>query len=146
MTYLTVTPKRRGIGREIDRFFEDWFSFPSFRGVDLDGDFSPRVNIRENKDNIQLTFELPGMKKDNIKVTVQDGMLTVSGSREFKKEDKNEDYVRNEINSGSFSRSFTLPESVNSEKITADYKEGLLEIKLDKLEEVKPKEIDVKVS
>jgi len=104
------------------------------------------VMIRETNDNVQLTFELPGMKKDDIKVAVRDGVLTVSGSREFKSESKDDDYVRCEICSGSFSRSFTLPESVNSEKISADYKNGLLEIKLDKLEEVKPKEIEVKVS
>ncbi len=146
MSYLTVRPRSNSVSQGIDRFFEDWFSFPSFRSVDFDGDFSPRVNIRENKDNIRLTFELPGMKKDNIKVTVQEGVLTVSGSREFKKEDKNEDYVRCEINSGSFSRSFTLPKSVNSEKISADYKNGLLEVTLTKLEEVKPKEVEVKVS
>jgi HSP20 family protein len=93
-----------------------------------------------------LTFELPGMDKKDIKVQVKDSVLTVSGKRELKSETKEGNTVRSEIWSGSFSRSFTLPDSINPEKIAADYKNGLLEIRMDKLEEVKPKEIEVRVS
>jgi len=79
-------------------------------------------------------------------VTMHDGLLTVSGRREFKQESKDDSCVRREIHSGEFSRSFTLPDTVDADKIQADYRNGLLEIKLAKLEEVKPKEIEVKVS
>ena len=77
---------------------------------------------------------------------VKDGNLIVSGQREFKTEEKDETFIRTEIRTGSFCRSFTLPETVNAENIGADYKNGILEVRLAKLEEVKPKEIEVKVS
>ncbi len=141
MTYLVPTNR---IAREIDNLFNDFFNFPSYRTADS-CDFMPRVNIRENDDNVFLTFELPGMEKKDIKVVVKDNVLTVSGERNFKTEEKGDGYVRTEISSGTFSRSFTLPDTVDGEKISADYKNGLLEIKLAKKEEVKPKEIEVKV-
>ena len=143
MTYLVPTTNR--IAREIDNMFSNFFNFPMFR-ADESCDFMPRVNIRDTKDNVILTFELPGMEKKDIKVTVKDGVLTVSGERKFQTEEKEDGYVRSEISSGSFARSFTLPDSVDTDKISADYKNGMLEIKLAKKEEVKPKEIEVKVS
>ena len=141
MTYLVPTNR---IAREIDNLFNDFFNFPSYRAADV-ADFMPRVNIRENDENVFLTFELPGMEKKDIKVVVKDNILTVSGERHFKTEDKENGNVRTEISSGTFSRSFTLPDTVDGNKISADYKNGLLEIKLAKKEEVKPKEIEVKV-
>ena len=145
MMNLMIRPSRNNFTREIDRFFDDIFATPAFRG-DADTDFVPRVNIKDAKDHVSLTFEIPGMNKDDIKVTVKDDLLTVSGQREWKSEEKNEQYVRSEIRSGSFSRSFTLPENVNAEKISADYRNGLLEVRLEKAEEAKPKEIEVKIS
>jgi HSP20 family protein len=142
MTWLVPTTNR--IAREIDNLFDNFFNFPSLRTVDS-CDFMPRVNIRDTKDNVIMTFELPGMEKKDIKVTVKDDVLTVSGERRFQREEKENGWVRNEIASGSFSRSFTLPDTVNTDKISADYKNGLLEIKLPKLEERKPKEIEVNV-
>lgn len=145
MTYLTLRPKKDNLTRQIDRMFNDFFSFPTVRD-ERDSDFVPRVNITDSKEDIALTFELPGMKKDDIKVTVKDNVLNVSGKREFAEEEKAENYVRTEISTGNFCRSFTLPETVDSEKISADYKDGMLTVKLAKLEEVKPKEIDVQIS
>ena len=145
MTYLTVRPKRDPWTGEIDNWFEDFFRWP-VRGREHQEGFAPKVNVDETKGEVKLTFELPGMDKSDIKVTVQEGILTVSGKREFKQESKDDCCVRREIRSGEFSRSFTLPDTVNGDKITADYNNGLLEIKLAKLEEVKPKEIEVKIS
>ncbi|MCD6249783.1 MAG: Hsp20/alpha crystallin family protein [candidate division Zixibacteria bacterium] len=145
MTYLTVQPKRQWIGNEIDRMFEDMFHWPVARR-ERDEGFAPRVNIHESDDNLRLTFELPGMDKKDVKVTLVDGVLTVSGKREFVQKADGDHYHRHEISSGEFSRSFTLPDTVNNEKISADYKNGLLEVTLAKLEEVKPKEIEVQVS
>jgi len=134
----------RSFAREIDTLFNDLLDFPAFRS-EVDSDFVPRVNIKEDKDNVRLSFELPGMKKDDIKVSIKDNMMTVSGRRESKKEEKDEKYIRTEIRSGSFCRSFTLPDTINTEKISADYKDGILEVALAKLEEVKPRQIEVKV-
>lgn len=144
MTCMTVRPVRNRWS-ELDRLFEDIWGVPVAR-AQHESDFSPRVNIDETKDHLVLTFELPGMEKKDFKVAVKDNVLTVSGKRELKNESNDGNTVRSEIWSGSFSRSFTLPETVNREKINADYKNGLLEIRMDKLEEVKPKEIEIKIS
>ncbi|MBI5266267.1 MAG: Hsp20/alpha crystallin family protein [candidate division Zixibacteria bacterium] len=144
MTSLMIRPMMNR-WNELDRLFENIWGTPALR-TECDCDFSPRVNIEETNDHLLLTFELPGMDKKDIKVQVKDRVLTVSGKRELKNETKEGNTVRSEIWSGLFSRSFTLPESINPEKIAADYKNGLLEVRMDKLEEVKPKEIEVKVS
>ncbi len=142
MTYLVPTTNR--IAREFDSLFNTFFNFPSHR-TEISCDFMPRVNIKETKDDVTLTFELPGMEKKDIKVMVKDNVMTVSGERNLKSEDKDDGYVRTEISSGSFSRSFTLPDTVDSEKVSADYKNGMLEVKMTKKEEAKPKEIEVKI-
>ena len=111
-----------------------------------DADFMPRVNIEETKDNVSLTFELPGMEKDNIKIMVKDDVLTVAGERKSFDEQKDDAFVRREIYSGKFSRSFTLPDTIDPDAVSADYKNGLLLVKLGKKEEGKPREIEVKVS
>jgi HSP20 family protein len=145
MMNLMIRPNRSSFAREIDRFFDDFFVAPTLRS-DVETDFVPRVNIKDTKDHVSLTFEIPGMNKEDIKVTVKDNLLTVSGQREWKTEEKDEQFVRSEIRTGSFTRSFTLPENVNEEKISADYRNGLLDIRLEKVEAAKPKEIEVKVS
>ena len=145
MTYLTVRPRRNWMSNEFDRMFEDFFHWPVTRQESRE-EFAPKVNIRETDDDLSLFFELPGIDKKDIKVALVDGVLTVSGKREFADESQDDHYRRLEIASGEFSRSFTLPDTVNSEKISADYKNGLLEVKLARLEEVKPKEIEVQVS
>ncbi|MCP4685528.1 MAG: Hsp20/alpha crystallin family protein [bacterium] len=142
MTNLCVRPTRHW---NMDRMFEDFFGTPA-RWEAGHSDFAPRTNIEENDNEIGLTFELPGMDKGDIKVSVVDGVLSISGERKFKKEDTDANSLRSEIRTGSFSRSFTLPDTVDSEKISADYKDGLLLVRMAKLEEVKPKEIEVKVS
>ena len=140
----SVITRPRSFTREIEGLFNDLLDFPTFRS-EVDSDFVPRVNIKEDKDNVCLSFELPGMKKDDIKVSIKDNMLTVSGQRESKSEEKDAKYIRTEIRSGSFCRSFTLPDTINTERISADYKDGILEVALAKLEEVKPRQIEVKV-
>ena len=140
--FNVVTTNR--LNREIADFMNDFFRNPA-NGTDQH-DFTPRVNIRESKDDVRLTFELPGMDKKDVKIVVAENTLTVSGERKFESEHKDADFVRNEIFTGSFSRSFTLPETIDAEKISAEYKNGLLEVTLAKKEEVKPKEIEVKIS
>ena len=93
-----------------------------------------------------MRFEVPGWDKSDLKINVKDKVLTVSGEQREESQEKNENYIRSEIRSGSFCRSFTLPNTVDADKIKADYKSGILELTLGKREEAKPKEIEVKVS
>jgi HSP20 family protein len=137
--------RSNGLNRLMDPFLDDFFSFPTIFS-DRDMEFMPRVDIRETKDHLELTFEVPGMEKDDIKIVVKDNILTVSGKRETRTETENDRLVRNEISSGTFSRSFTLPDSIARDEVNAEYKNGLLTVSLAKREEARPKEIEVKVS
>jgi len=143
MTNVMIRPNR--VSREIDSFFRDFFNHPAFES-NSEADFAPRVDIKEDQDKVALIFELPGMEKDDIKVSVKDNVLSVSGERKIECKDENEKYIRSEIRCGFFSRSFTLPKTVDSNSVSADYRNGMLTISLAKREESKPKEIEVKVS
>lgn len=147
MRNLMIRPSRTVPARDVDDIFEDFlgWSFPSWFRSRGSEEYAPRVDIRETEDKYFLTFEVPGMKKDDIDISVRQNMLTVSGKREEEKEEKDKGYIRREIASGSFSRSFTIPETVNSDSISAEYRDGLLEISMDKLEKVKPKEVKINV-
>lgn len=107
--------------------------------------WSPSCDIYETENEIVVKAEIPGVKKEDVKLSVQDNVLTLSGERKFEEETKKENYVRVERGYGSFTRSFTLPPSVDAKKISAEFKDGLLEVKLPKLEEAKPKEVEIKV-
>ena len=143
MRCSVVRPNR--IGHEVDSFLNDFFGYPKVWSVD-GASYVPKVDIVENDNTVAMRFEVPGMEKDNFKINVKDNVLTVSGERKSENEVKSNNYIRSEIRSGSFSRSFTLPETVDVDKIEADYKNGILELTLGKREEAKPREIDVKVS
>ena len=143
MRNLVVRPNR--VAREIDSLFSDFFNHPQFWATNSSA-FSPKVDIIENEDNIAMRFEVPGWDKSDLKINVKDKVLTVSGEQREESQEKNENYIRSEIRSGSFCRSFTLPNTVDADKIKADYKSGILELTLGKREEAKPKEIEVKVS
>lgn len=131
-------------GREFDSIFDSFFNTPTLRS-EGGCDFMPRVDIVEDKKSVKLEVELPGMDKDQIKVVVEDGVLTINGERKFEEEKKESNYLRSERYYGSFSRSFTLPDNVDSDKISADYKNGVLNVVLTKHEKALPKEIKVDV-
>jgi HSP20 family protein len=97
----------------------------------------PAVNITENKDDFKVSLAAPGMKKSDFNIDVQGNILTISAEMEEKKEEKEENYTRKEYNFSSFSRSFTLPDEVNKEKIEATYVDGVLNLSLPKKEEAK---------
>ena len=97
----------------------------------------PSVNIVENKDNYEVSLAAPGMKKDDFKIDIDSNTLTISAEKEEKKEEKEERYTRKEFNYTSFSRSFSLPDWVNKDKIDASYENGLLKLILPKTEEAK---------
>jgi HSP20 family protein len=97
----------------------------------------PTVNITENKDYYNLSLAAPGLKKNDFNIDVDGNILTVSTEKEQSKEEKNEQFTRREFSYSSFSRSFTLPNEVNKEKIEAAYEDGVLKLTLPKKEEAK---------
>jgi HSP20 family protein len=108
-------------------------------------DWIPTVDISEADGEYLIKAELPEVKKEDVKVTVEDGVLTLQGERRQEKEEKGKKYHRVERSYGSFVRSFTLPESVDESGVKAEYKDGVLNLHLPKTEKVKPKAIEVKV-
>src|SRR5208337_184296 len=110
------------------------------------GAFVPPVDIYEDEHSIQLKLEVPGIDEKDLDIKVENNTLTVSGERKFEKEEKEENFRRVERRYGSFTRSFTLPNTVNTEDINAQYNNGVLTIKLAKRAEAKPKQIKVNVS
>lgn len=106
----------------------------------------PRVDITEDEKEYLVKAELPGVKKEEIKVTVRDGNLTISGERKAEKEEKGRRYHRLERTYGGFERSFVLPGDAEASKITSEFKEGVLNVHLPKVPGTTTKAIDVKVS
>jgi HSP20 family protein len=109
------------------------------------GAFAPPVDIYEDEHSIQLKLEVPGIDEKDLDIRVENNVLTVSGERKFEKEEKEENFRRVERRYGSFSRSFTLPNTVNTDDIHADYNNGVLNVRLAKRAEAKPKQIKVNV-
>jgi len=97
--------------------------------------FTPRVNTREADDAYYIELDLPGIKKDEIEITTEDNVLTISGERKFKEEVKEEDYYKVESRYGKFSRSFTLPEDIDLSAISAKSEDGVLEVVIPKKED-----------
>src|ERR1700737_1663880 len=108
--------------------------------------FAPPVDVYEDEHNIVLKIEVPGIDEKDIDVRIENNTRTVHGERKFEKEEKEENFRRVERQYGSFTRSFTLPSSVDSGQVSADYSQGVLKIKLAKKAEAKPKQIKVNVS
>lgn len=130
------------------RLLEDDFFKPFFRGGEEDNwstDY-PAADIFETKDDYILKLEVPGMKKDDIKVEINQNTLTVSGERKQDSDVKEDNYHRVERFYGSFNRSFTLPGETDTAKIKATMKDGILELKIPKAEEKKAKSISINVS
>ena len=146
MTLVKFEPYRgfEKLGRRMGRFMEEF----DRNALKFDSnDFLPRVDITENETNLFVHAELPGMKKEDIKISVnEDRMLTIKGEKknEHREEDKN--YVRTERAYGSFSRSFILPETIDIESVNAKFENGVLELTLTKKEPEQPKEIEISIS
>lgn len=130
----------------MNQIFEDALARSRGRDEALrTGMWTPAVDIYENNDFVVVKAELPGVEKDRISVEVKEGILTLRGERGFDKELKKESYHRIERSYGSFQRSFSLPVSVDQEKVTARFRDGVLEVQLPKKEQEKPKQIEVDV-
>jgi HSP20 family protein len=107
------------------------------------GAWAPSVDIYENKDQIVLEAELPGMKREDFDLSIENNVITLRGERRFEKTDESDNYHRVERSYGSFTRSFTLPQSVSADEATADYSNGVLRVTLPKREEAKSRRIEV---
>lgn len=106
--------------------------------------WAPKVDIYEKGGNIVLKAEVPGVSKEDVEVNIENNILTLRGERKQEKEVKEDDFYRMERYHGSFTRSFTLPRTVDPEKIEAKYRDGVLEVTLPKMEEAKQKKIQIK--
>ena len=135
-----MMPSRRFLSHFFgDRFFDLFDEETLSNG----GSFSPAVNISETDKNIKLTAEMPGMNEGDINIAVRDGVLSLSGERKDENKVEKDGYYLEESHYGSFRRSFRLPEHVDTEKIKAKLKKGVLNITMPKTEKAKPKEIEI---
>jgi HSP20 family protein len=126
-----------------DFFNNDLFNLPA---VASRGATVPAVNINETDKEFELELAAPGLKKNDLKVNIDRNVLTVSTEKKEEKEEKNKNFTRKEFSYHSFSRSFTLPESINQEKIDAKYADGVLKLVLPKKEEVIQKSKEIKIA
>ena len=138
------------IQNRMNRLFHDSYS-PEGRNAEgaealTTTTFAPPVDVYEDEHNVTLKIEVPGIDEKDIDVRIENNTLTVHGERKFEKEEKEENYRRVERQYGSFTRTFTLPSTVDQESVQADYEKGVLKVKLSKKEESKPKQIKVNVS
>jgi HSP20 family protein len=130
---------------EIDRLFESPLTEWAHTSNLLSG-WTPALDLYEDKDNLFVKMELPGMKREDIDVSLHEGSLSVSGERKSEQKHEDADTYRAERFLGRFQRTVTLPTQVAADKVKAEYKDGILTVTLPKTEEAKPKQINVNVS
>jgi HSP20 family protein len=130
----------------MNRLFNDSFGPLTSQESLSAGSFVPPVDVYEDEQGIRLKMEVPGIEEKDIDIQLENNLLTVRGERKLEKETKEENYHRIERHYGNFTRSFTLPNTVNPEHVKAGYSKGVLTITLGKREEAKPKQIKVNVT
>ena len=142
---MTLTKFQNGIAfpHAVGLFDEFFRTAPATRSH---GTWSPAVDIAESEQSLSIRADLPGLKEEDIEVKVENGTLTIKGKREFQQEEKDKGYHRIERSYGSFTRAFGLPETVDPEKVTAEYKNGVLDVVFAKREAAKPKSIKVAIT
>ena len=130
---------------EVNRLFET-SALGSTRDAGLFTEWAPPLDVFQDRDNVFVKVELPGLKKDEIDISVHEGILSVSGERKHESESKEGDSFRSERFFGRFHRSVSLPATVNAGAVKASYKDGILSVTLPKAEEAKPKQIEISAS
>jgi HSP20 family protein len=132
--------------REIDDFFNRYVRLTGRGALNGDnGDWTPTADISETDKEYLIKAVLPEVKRDDVKVTMDNGVITISGERKQEKQDKSENEIRIESFYGTFSRSFSLPENIDTDAVHAESKDGVLRIHVPKTAAAKPKAITVKV-
>jgi HSP20 family protein len=137
----------RNIQEDFSRIFNSTLPrfFSGEEGL-LGGDWAPSVDIYEDQNSITLEVDLPGLKPGDFNLSIENYRLTLSGERKFEKENKGDNWRRVERSYGSFTRSFSLPSTVNVDAVNAEFKDGVLRVTLPKKEEVKARQIQVTVN
>jgi HSP20 family protein len=154
MAIIRFNPVRDllNVEREFNRMFksmEDRFSLSKKEDVDDEYEnavWMPLTDIYEDKNDYKIKADLPGIKKDDVKISFSDGKLSISGERALEEESKDSKCHRIERTFGKYYRSFTLPKEIKEDKIKADFKDGQLTVTIPKADEVKPKEIKIKIN
>lgn len=144
--YLTVSKPRNRFGlmnTGFDRFFDELFDGGSLPSAEYG--WSPRVDVTERDDDYLVSFDLPGLERDQIDVRCEENVLTVSGERKLDRQEDTRKGHYVERFHGKFTRSVTLPKNIDANKIDATYRNGVLEIIVPKAEEMKPRQIEIKV-
>jgi HSP20 family protein len=131
---------------DLDTLLELPFLTGSGRQAQLFNGWSPALDLYQNNDNVVAVVELPGMRKDDIEISLHDGTLTIAGERKSQSGGNGDSAERTERFTGKFRRSISLPTRVDANKVNATYKDGILTVTLPKAEEAKPKQIQVNVS
>ncbi|RMF99863.1 MAG: Hsp20/alpha crystallin family protein [Acidobacteria bacterium] len=146
MNIMRYDPFReiRSLQEEMNRILSNFSR--GFEDDLMSGAWTPSVDIFENKDQVVLEAELPGMKPEDVNISIENNVLTIQGERKFEKKEEGDNYHRIERRYGSFTRSFTLPPTVDTEKITAEFDNGVLRLTIAKREEAKPRRIEIKAS
>ena len=145
MNMINYDPFRelRSLQDEVNRVFSGSFNRSGETGLGR-GAWNPSVDIFENKDQIVLEAELPGISPEDVNISIENNVLTIHGERRFEKKDDGDNFHRVERSYGSFTRSFTLPPTVSSEDVNANFDNGILRLELAKREEAKPRRIEIK--
>jgi len=142
MTLVKWNP--RALDREINSLVKTFWGEPSC--ANGPGGWNPKVDVAELEDRYEVQAEVPGLTKEDVTVTLKDGVLTIEGEKKQSGETSENGYRRSERVYGKFSRSFNLGDRVSADKISAAYKDGVLTVTLPKAEEVKPKAIEVEIA
>jgi len=148
MTLVRWKPMKDMISmqRDLNRAFNDFFGTSTASNDLFERDWAPAVDIFEKDDEVNLKAELPGMTREDISISIENNTLTISGEKKRENEISDDNYHRIERSYGRFQRAFSLPATVDSQKVNAKFKDGILSISLAKKEEAKPKKIEVAVS
>lgn len=128
---------------KMNRLFEDAFTGRAEDKEIVSSSWAPAVDIYENENELVLTAEIPGIDEKDIEIKIEDNTLTLKGERKFEKETKEENYHRIERSYGSFFRAFTLPHSIDTDKVQAVHENGVLKITMPKRQELKPKTVQI---
>ena len=134
------------IQREINKLFDESKSTKGSKGELARVDWTPSVDVHEDKEAYYITADLPGITQKDVEVKLEDDVLTIKGERKFENEDKKDNYHRIERFYGTFQRSFSLPKGTESDKIKANFKNGELKLVVPKSEQTKPKQISISVT
>jgi HSP20 family protein len=139
---MALLMKPQPFSRDVDRFFDAFFGPEREQGRR----WVPPVDLVEAEDHFLLKADLPGLSEDDVSIEVQDGNLTISGERTAEHESRERGWYRIERSFGSFSRSLTLPDGVDADAITARFDRGVLEVRIPKPEERKPRRVEIKAN